>query len=128
MADILVLIADDERVVREALTDLIQASYGMTVAAVAADADEAIAAATRVQPDVAIVDVRMPGGGPKATRGILDSCPNTRVLALSASGSSDTVLEMLQAGAAGYLVKGILPGEVITGIRHVALGGTPFRR
>ena len=126
MADIRVLIADDEKGVREALADLIEASDGMTVVAVAADADEAIAAAVRVRPGIALVDVRMPGGGPKATRGILESCPHTRVLALSASGSRDTVLEMLQAGAAGYLVKGILPSEVIAGIRHVAVGETPL--
>jgi EAL domain-containing protein (putative c-di-GMP-specific phosphodiesterase class I)/ActR/RegA family two-component response regulator len=126
LADIRVLIADDQKGVREALADLIEASDGMTVAAVAADADEAIAAAVRVRPGIALVDVRMPGGGPKATRGILEGCPHTRVLALSASGSRDTVLEMLQAGAAGYLVKGILPSEVIAGIRHVAVGETPL--
>ena len=126
MADIRVLIADDEKGVREALADLIEASDGMTIVAVAADADEAIAAALRVRPGIALVDVRMPGGGPMATRGILESCPHTRVLALSASGSRDTVLEMLQAGAAGYLVKGILPSEVIAGIRHLAVGETPL--
>jgi len=126
LADIRVLIADDEKGVREALADLIEASDGMTIVAVAADADEAIAAALRVRPGIALVDVRMPGGGPKATRGILESCPHTRVLALSASGSRDTVLEMLQAGAAGYLVKGILPSEVIAGIRHLAVGETPL--
>lgn len=125
MADIRILIVDDEKVVREALADLIEASDGMTVAAVVADADAAIAAATRSRPDVALVDIRMPGGGAKATRGILTSCPHTQVLALSASGGRDTVLEMLQAGAAGYLVKGILPSEVIAGIRRVALGETP---
>jgi len=126
LADIRVLIADDEKGVREALADLIEASDGMSIVAVAADADEAIAAALRVRPGIALVDVRMPGGGPKATRGILESCPHTRVLALSASGSRDTVLEMLQAGAAGYLVKGILPSEVIAGIRHLAVGETPL--
>ena len=126
MADTRVLIADDEKVVRDALADLIEASPGLTVAAVAADADEAIAAAARERPDIALVDVRMPGGGRRATLGILDVCPQTRVLALSASGSRDTVLEMLQAGAAGYLVKGIMPSEVIAGIRHVAVGATPL--
>jgi EAL domain-containing protein (putative c-di-GMP-specific phosphodiesterase class I)/ActR/RegA family two-component response regulator len=126
LADIRVLIADDEKVVREALADLIAASDGMTVLAVTADADEAIATSLISRPDVALVDVRMPGGGPKATRGILENSPNTRVLALSASGSRDTVLEMLHAGAAGYLVKGILPADVIAGIRHVAVGETPL--
>ena len=126
MADIRVLIADDEKVMRDALSDLIEATVGMTVVAVAADADEAIAAAETSRPDVALVDVRMPGGGPKATRGIMHCCPETRVLALSASGGGETVLEMIQAGAAGYLVKGILPTEVIAGIRHVAMGETPI--
>jgi EAL domain-containing protein (putative c-di-GMP-specific phosphodiesterase class I)/ActR/RegA family two-component response regulator len=126
VGDIQVLVADDEKVVRDALADLIEASDGMAVAAVAADADEAIAAARRELPDVALVDVRMPGGGAKATRGIRAASRNTRVLALSASGSGDTVLEMLRAGAAGYLVKGILPSAVIDGIRHVALGETPL--
>jgi EAL domain-containing protein (putative c-di-GMP-specific phosphodiesterase class I)/DNA-binding NarL/FixJ family response regulator len=126
LADIRVLIADDEKVIREALAALIEDSDGMTVAAVTADADEATAEAARVRPDVALVDVRMPGGGPRATRGILESSPNTRVLALSASGSHESVLEMLRVGAAGYLVKGILPSEIIAGIRNVARGQTPL--
>jgi EAL domain-containing protein (putative c-di-GMP-specific phosphodiesterase class I)/ActR/RegA family two-component response regulator len=126
LADIRILIADDERVVREALADLVEACNGMTVAAVAADAAEAIAEAARVRPDVALVDVRMPGGGASATREILERCPHTRVLALSASGSRDSVMEMLHAGAAGYLVKGILPIEVINGIRQVAAGEAPI--
>jgi DNA-binding NarL/FixJ family response regulator len=126
LADIRVLIADDERVVREAIADLIDASAGMTVAAVTVDADGAVAAAARVRPDVALVDVRMPGGGAKATRGILECSPQTRVLALSASGGKDTVIEMLEAGAAGYLVKGTLPAEVIAGIRRVAKRVTPL--
>jgi DNA-binding NarL/FixJ family response regulator len=126
LPDTRVLIADDERVVRDALADLIEASDGMTVAAVVADADAAIAAAAKVRPDVALVDVRMPGGGPRATRGILERCPQTRVLALSASGGPETVLEMFRAGAAGYLVKGIRPTEVIAGIRHAAVGGSPL--
>ena len=126
MVDIRVLIADDEKVVRDALADLVTASAGMTVVAVAENAAEAIAASRAMHPDVALVDVRMPGGGPEATRGIKECCPDTRVLALSASESRDTVLEMLQAGAAGYLVKGVLPTEVIAGIRNVAVGQTPL--
>jgi EAL domain-containing protein (putative c-di-GMP-specific phosphodiesterase class I)/AmiR/NasT family two-component response regulator len=126
LADIRVIIADDEKAVRDALADLVEACDGLTVVAVAADADEAIAAAVRLRPDVALVDVRMPGGGPRATLGIRQSSPHTRVLALSASESRDTVLEMLQAGAAGYLVKGVMPTAVIEGIRHVAQGQTPI--
>ncbi|MEA2682610.1 MAG: hypothetical protein QOK05_938 [Chloroflexota bacterium] len=126
MADIRVLIADDESFVRDALADLIEDSDGMTVVALAADADEAIAASARTGPDVALVDVRMPGGGPTATRGILKSHSGVRVLAVSASGNRDTVLQMLEAGAVGYLVKGTLPSDVISGIRQVAAGKAPL--
>lgn len=126
MADIRIVIADDEPAIREALADLIEATPGMTVVAAAANASDAIAEVARHRPDVALVDVRMPGGGPAATRGIRLACPETRVLALSASGGGDTVLEMFRAGAAGYLVKGILPAEVISGIQNVALGQTPL--
>ncbi|MEA2683732.1 MAG: hypothetical protein QOK05_2060 [Chloroflexota bacterium] len=126
MSDLRVLIADDEKIVRDALADLIEDTPGMTVVGVAENAEEAIAMAGSTSPDVALLDVRMPGGGPTAARGILQCCPQVRVLALSASGSHDTVLEMLQAGASGYLVKGILPTEVIAGIQHAAAGEAPI--
>jgi EAL domain-containing protein (putative c-di-GMP-specific phosphodiesterase class I)/ActR/RegA family two-component response regulator len=126
LPDLRILIADDEKVLRDALTDVIEDTDGLTVVAVVENAEDAISATHRVKPDVALLDVRMPGGGPRAARGIRDCCPEVRVLALSASGSQDTVLEMLQAGAVGYLVKGILPSEVIAGIFHAAAGEAPI--
>lgn len=126
MPDITVLIADDEKVVRDALGDLIAASPGMTLVALAATAEDAIRVADSLHPDVAVVDVRMPGGGVAAAQGILERSPGTRILALSASGGPDTVLAMLQAGAVGYLVKETKPGDVIAGIREVAMGRAPL--
>jgi EAL domain-containing protein (putative c-di-GMP-specific phosphodiesterase class I)/DNA-binding NarL/FixJ family response regulator len=126
LPDLRILIADDEKVLRDALTDVIEDTDGLTVVAVVENAEDAISATHRVKPDVALLDVRMPGGGPRAARGIRECCPDVRVLALSASGSQDTVLEMLEAGAVGYLVKGILPSEVITGIFHAAAGEAPI--
>jgi len=126
VVDIRVMIADDEAVVRDALTDLVNGSPGMIVVAATANADETIAEAARVQPDVALVDVRMPGGGATATRGILRHGSSTRVLAFSASDNRDTVFEMLQAGAAGYVLKGTPPADVIDGIRRVAAGQSPI--
>ena len=126
LADIRVLIADDEKAVRDALAALVDASSGMTIVAVAEDAPQAIDLASQTRPDVALLDVRMPGGGPAAVRGIREASPNSRVLALSASGGRDTVLDMLRAGAAGYLVKGVMPAEVISGIRSAALGQAPM--
>lgn len=91
----------------------------------AADADEAIALAEQERPDVALVDVKMPaGGGARAAREIQRISPHTRVIALSAFEDRPTVLEMLRAGAVGYLVKGTAADEIVGSIRKVAGGGT----
>ncbi|MFN2451553.1 MAG: EAL domain-containing protein [Candidatus Dormibacteria bacterium] len=121
-----VLIADDEDILREALRDLISDESGFAVVAVAADAMVAVAAAKQHQPDVALVDVRMPGGGAEAARGIRAVSPGTRVLALSAAESRETVFTMLSAGAAGYLVKGAPVSSILEAIRNVAAGQAPL--
>ena len=74
-------------------------------AATAEDADGAIAAAARVQPDVALVDVRMPGGGASAARGIKECSPHTGVLAFSASGYTSTYLHFPMNDAARAVLK-----------------------
>src|SRR4029453_15304829 len=84
-----------------------------------------IAMAERDRPDVALVDVKMPaGGGPRAAREIGRLSPTTRVIALSAFEDRPTVLEMLRAGAVGYLVKGTAAEEIVGSIKRVAGGGT----
>lgn len=89
----------------------------------AGDAEEAIALAEVIRPDVAIVDVKMPaGGGPRAARGIMEASPDTRVIALSAHEDRETVLEMLRAGAVSYLVKGTTPDEIVRSIGRAAQG------
>ncbi|HXF37005.1 MAG TPA: EAL domain-containing protein [Actinomycetota bacterium] len=120
-----VLIADDEPELRGALADLISSEDHLRLVGVAADADEAIELAISTGPDVALVDVRMPaGGGPRATREILRASPGTRVLALSAYEDRATVLEMLRAGAVGYLVKGTAPDEIVRAVERAARGQT----
>src|SRR6266851_3212246 len=102
-----VLIAEDDAPVREALAALIRSEPGLRLVGAAADADEAIAMAAAPRPDVALLDVRMPGGGgARAARALKQCSPETRVVALSASGERASVLEMLEAGSVGYLVKG----------------------
>jgi EAL domain-containing protein (putative c-di-GMP-specific phosphodiesterase class I) len=79
--------------------------------------------ASRFQPDVALLDVRMPfGGGPKAAREIRERSPGTRVLALSMLDDRSAVLEMIRAGAVGYLVKTEPPGLIIDAIQTSARG------
>ncbi len=99
-----ILVAEDEQALREAICDLLGNEAGMEVVGSASSADEAVAVAAETTPDIALVDVRMPGGGSEAARAIRERSPGTRVLALSAYDDQATVLEMLGAGAVGYLV------------------------
>ena len=118
-----VLIADDVPEVRDALAALIAGDAGLALVATAGDATEAVILAGAHRPDVAIVDVRMPeGGGAQATRGIASASPQTRVLALTAYTDRESVLDMLTAGAIGYLVKGVAGEEVLEAIRRSARG------
>ena len=120
-----VLLADDEPGLRVALTELLSHEERVELVGTAADAEEAIRIAESSLPDVALVDVRMPeGGGPHAARGITRVSPGTRVIALSAYEDRTNVLEMLRAGAVGYLVKGTAADELVQGIEKVAQGGT----
>ena len=119
------LVADDDARVRLALVDLLTAQEGVEVVAVAGDAAEAITMAEAEMPDVALLDVRMPGGGGvAAARGISATSPRTRVLAFSAFGDRDSVAAMVEAGASGYLVKSSTPDQLIAGIRQAASGQT----
>lgn len=118
-----VLIADDEVALRIALAELLGHEEHMELVGAAADADEAIRLAGELRPGVALVDVKMPGGGPRATRGIAEASPDTRVIALSAFEDRPSVLEMLRCGAVGYLVKGAGADEIVGSISRVAEGG-----
>ena len=118
-----VLVADDEPALRDALSELLAQEPSLTLVGTAADADEAASMAAREQPDVALIDVSMPaGGGPRAAREIARSSPHTRVIALSAFEDRTTVMEMLRAGAVGYLVKGAAGEDIVGSIHRVATG------
>ena len=118
-----VLIAEDEPDVRAALVDLIDSDPEMRVVGEAADADQAIKLAADVKPDVALVDVKMPGGGGgKAAREIRTVCPQAHVVALSAYEDRRTVLEMLRAGVTGYIVKGTPAEDILYTIRRSMQG------
>lgn len=123
MDAIRVLIAEDETAVRGALADLVGSAPDMEVVGAAADADEAIAIALETFPDVALLDVKMPGGGgPRAAKEIRRGSPGTRVVALSAYDDRSTVVDMLRAGVAGYVVKGVPGGEIVDAIRRAVRG------
>jgi EAL domain-containing protein (putative c-di-GMP-specific phosphodiesterase class I)/DNA-binding NarL/FixJ family response regulator len=117
-----VLIAEEDATAREALVSLVRSEPSLELADAVPDAAQAILSSMREKPAVAVLDVRIPGGGATAARGIKRCSPATRVLVLSAQGDRQTVLEMLEAGADGYLVKGSPIGTILTSIERAANG------
>jgi PAS domain S-box-containing protein len=117
-----VMVADDDAAVRQALADLISDEPGLTLVGIATNAEDAIRLAAEHQPAVAVLDVRMPGGGPRAAQGIGVSSPQTRILALSAHEEKASVYEMLSVGASGYLVKGSSDKELLDAVFRTARG------
>jgi EAL domain-containing protein (putative c-di-GMP-specific phosphodiesterase class I) len=98
----------------------------MELVGAASDADQAIGLAREHRPDVAVLDVKMPrGGGPRAARQIRAASPNTRMVALSAYGDRVAVVEMLKAGAIGYLLKGTSADDIRQAIRRAVEGQAP---
>jgi DNA-binding response OmpR family regulator len=118
-----VLIADDEPEVREILISVVDADPGLELAGVAADAEKAVEVARVTRPDVALLDVSMPGGGGvRAALGIGWRSPQTQMVALSLHEDRATIVEMIRAGATGYLVKGASCEEIIEALRWAAQG------
>jgi DNA-binding NarL/FixJ family response regulator len=125
-APIRVLIAEDDDGVREVLASVVRSHPALELAGAVADAAGAILAAGAHRPHVALVDVRMPGGGPAASLGIRERSPQTAVLAFSAHDDARTMREMEEAGAVGYLVKGSSVAAIVAAIERAA-GLTPAR-
>ncbi len=117
-----VLVADDEPRLRELLALLVGSTEDFELVGLAGDAAEAIVLAQRVRPDVALLDVRMPGGGPHAAREIHRLCPRTRIVAFTAHTDRAIVLDMLRSGATSYALKGTTADELIETIRRAARG------
>ena len=118
-----VLVAEDEAPLRLALCDLIASEPGLALVGAAADADEAIELAARLRPAVALLDVKMPGGGgQRAAVEIRERSPVTAIVSLSAYEDRGTVTDMLRAGASAYVVKGAPPDEILDAIRRAARG------
>jgi EAL domain-containing protein (putative c-di-GMP-specific phosphodiesterase class I)/CheY-like chemotaxis protein len=126
---ITVLVADDEIEVRRALADVIEEDPTMVLVGAARDAEEAIELAGTYQPDVALLDVIMPGGGgARAAHEIRACSPETKMLAFSAHQDGTSVREMLEQGVTGYLVKGSSIEEILRAIRRGAAGEASLSR
>jgi DNA-binding NarL/FixJ family response regulator len=118
-----VILADDHALVREGTRRLLEAENDVEVVAEAASGEEAIDAAKRLHPDIAIMDIAMPGiGGIAATRAIKVCSPETAILVLSAYDDEPYLMALLEAGAAGFLLKNVHGQELIDAIRAVSRG------
>jgi DNA-binding NarL/FixJ family response regulator len=115
-----VLIADDQRVVREGLTLVLGLLPDVEVVGSAGDGDEAIEMAGRLEPDVVLMDLRMPRcDGIEATRRLREQAPAVRVVVLTTYTDDKSVLEALRAGARGYLTKDAGGEEISQALRQV---------
>lgn len=118
-----VLLVDDQELVRYGLRLVLEAAPGLIVVGEASDGAQAIGAAERLQPDVVLMDVRMPGiGGIEATRRLSTLVPKARVLVLTTYDLDDAAFRALDAGAAGFLLKDTRPGDLVAAIRAVGSG------
>jgi two-component system, NarL family, response regulator NreC len=120
-----VLIADDHAILRSGLRLLVNAQADMEVVSEAPDGEQAIQAAHETKPDVALMDLTMPGtGGMRALQDILRDCPETRVLVLTMHNDPAYLRSVLSAGASGYVLKRSVDAELLTAIRAVHRKGT----
>lgn len=118
-----ILIADDHTIVREGFRSLLEAEEGMDVVGEAADGRSAVRLARDLQPDVVIMDVRMPElNGIEATRQVVAENPNVKVIGLSMHLEKQFISEMLKAGASGYLLKDCPSEELVMAIKAVKQG------
>jgi DNA-binding NarL/FixJ family response regulator len=122
-----VLIVDDHAVVRDGLARLLEHAADVDVVGTAADGEEAVAAVAGAAPDVVLMDLSMPGvDGVAATRRILAEHAEVKVVVLTTFADQRRILDALDAGASGYLLKDASPDEILSAIRSVVAGGAPL--
>lgn len=122
-----ILIVDDQDMIRQALSAMLESKEGLVVIGEAADGDEAVVQAQRLKPDVILMDIKMPKkNGVTAIREIMESMPDSRILVLSSFSDDGQIVESMRAGAMGYILKDARIEELISAIYQVHAGETPL--
>ncbi len=120
MTELRVLISDDDVMIRDVLKEVLDSESDIAVVAVAGDVDEAILLAERHRPTVAVLDVRMPGGGgARAAREIARRSPDTAILAFSAYADRASIAGLAAAGVTEYVVKGAPNATIVEAVRRL---------
>ncbi len=121
-----VVLADDHPIIRDGLAALLSATEGIDVVATVPDGDEAVRLAVTERPDVLVMDLHMPGGpdGVEATRKVRSAAPGVGILVLTMLDDDESVRAALEAGAAGYVLKGDSRQQIVRAIHAVAAGAT----
>ena len=118
-----VLLADDHPSFRSGLRALLATATDVQVVGEAASGPDSVVMATRLQPDVVLMDVTMPGGdGIEATARIIETSPHIAIIVLTMDGADGSVVRALRAGARGYVLKGAQRAELLRAVRAVAAG------
>jgi DNA-binding NarL/FixJ family response regulator len=118
-----ILLADDQSLLRQGFRMVLSAEDDLEVVGEAGDGAEAVRMTRALKPDVVLMDVRMPGtDGIEATRQIVAEVPSARVIILTTYGIDRYAFSGLNAGASGFLLKDVMPADLIAGIRAVAGG------
>lgn len=124
---ITVIVVDDHEVVRLGLRTLLAAEANIEVVGEAASGRSAVARVKELKPDIVVMDLAMPVlNGVEATRQILQECSGVKVIALSSYSDLDHVQQAVAAGASGYLLKGMAPGDLIQALYEVYSGHRYF--
>ena len=117
-----IIVMDDHPLLLDGLEATLSADEELDVVATGGDASAAIAAATRHEPDLALLDIGMPGGGIEAARRIGSASPATRVVILTSSENEDDLRAAMDAGVKGYVLKGVAGRELRTILKSVHRG------
>jgi len=120
-----VLVADDHPIVRAGIVGLLSAAADIDVVGEAVDGLDAVRLAAEVQPDLVLMDLRMPTlDGAEATARIISARPAAKVLVLTTYETDEHILGAIEAGASGYLLKAAPEAEILAGVRSVVAGET----
>lgn len=123
MASIRLLIVDNHTLFRQGLVSLLQSEPGYDVIGEASSGEEALLMVSELGPDVVLMDVKMPGiGGVEATRRLMETNPEERILMLTVSEEEENLLAAIQVGARGYILKNADAGELLEAVQRVYAG------